>query len=162
MTWAHVIACGITNVVADANLAGHITGKTWKKIRRLCCDDVVYPGNMLIHKENVIWEAKRLCKPFCICGLWDLENPRLYLSVITRIFCNWGNRWEFVFFLLLLPLPFLQVLQPPQPHPVFLLLNLPFPSGIIFVLSSLSPMLSTHLTANFFFPLETATGLKTP
>lgn len=51
-------------MVAHAHLAGQVTGKTRKEIGRLCCHDMIFPGNMLIHKESVIWQGQELVQTF--------------------------------------------------------------------------------------------------
>lgn len=121
-----------------------------------------------------VWfgKVKSLYKPFCICELWDLENIRLYLLVISGTSCNWGYKWEFVcFFLLPLPsllLPHSSLIHPPaSPSPPCFPASLLCFSTFPFPLtpsshSFLSVPHSPQCYGKLVFFLEALTGLKTP
>jgi len=118
--------------------------------------------------KNVIWQGQELVQSSC--ELWGLENGRLYLLVVSRTSCNWGYKWRFVFFssspfFLLFSLLHLHLTSSSFPRPALfscfssLLLNLLFPSGIIFTIFSLSLTVSTDLWKIIFLP-RVQTGLS--
>lgn len=116
------------SLVACADVADEVQ----VKLERKWGDDAVmmWFAQVTCWYTKKIWleEVKSSSRLCCICELWDLENLRLCLLVISNISCNWGDRWGFVFFCLLPPLLFssltldLHIFQLPQPCLIFLLL----------------------------------------
>ena len=126
---------------------------------------MIFPHNVLIHThKNVIWQGRELVESSC--ELWGWENRRLYPLVVSRTSCNEvtsGILYSFsfsAFFLFSLHLTSSSFLRPAL-FSCFssLLLNLPFPSGIIFTVFRLSLTVSADLWQIIFLP-GVLTGLS--